>query len=97
MSGAPGVLEDSCYIKRTDAGRRLAIDGNEDALPLGLMNLQLEELHLEDNPLLGLPESLLKESPREILRYYFESRAGDGRPRLDAAQPHRLEAEGEPA
>lgn len=55
-----------------------------ETLPEALRQLPLDELRLEGNPKLGIPESLLKaHQPEEILRYYFESRAEKGRPLLE--------------
>ena len=54
-----------------------------EALPESLRSLKLEALDLQDNPRLGLPESILKRPPEEILRYYFESRAEKGQPLLE--------------
>lgn len=50
-------------------------------LPAWLGELsELKLLALGENPALGIPDSILSSrSPKEILRYYFESRA-DGRP-----------------
>src|SRR5262249_30269967 len=52
-----------------------------ETLPDTLRTLPLQSLHLEGNPDLGLPDSILDRPPEEILRYYFESR--DGRPLLE--------------
>lgn len=54
-------------------------------LPETLRSLPLEEIMLEDNPELGLPESILNRPADEVLRYYFESRADKGRPLLEKA------------
>ena len=40
-------------------------------------------LSLSGNPNLGLPDSIIKSHPVEILRYYFESRNEKGRPLLE--------------
>jgi hypothetical protein len=49
-------------------------------LPTALSELPLQELRLDGNPDLDLPEGILNAHPREVLRYYFESRADDGQP-----------------
>jgi DAPkinase-like Roc (Ras of Complex) protein/Leucine Rich Repeat (LRR) protein len=54
-----------------------------ESLPESLRHLPITELPIEDNPGLGLPESILDRPPQEILRYYFESRAEEGRPLLE--------------
>src|SRR6185436_1200881 len=54
-----------------------------ESLPETLQVLPLKELRLEGNPALCLPESILAASPKEILRYFFESRADDSRPLLE--------------
>ncbi len=60
------------------------LEGNNlEALPNGFQNLSIEEIRLDGNPDLGLPKSLLIRPPKEILRYYFESRAKDGQPLLE--------------
>jgi internalin A len=53
------------------------------SLPESLLNLRIDDLNLKGNPALDLPESILKRPPKEILRYYFESRAGNGQPLLE--------------
>ncbi len=53
------------------------------SLPESLLALPLNDLNLAGNPGLGLPESILKRPAKEILRYYFESRAEEGRPLLE--------------
>src|SRR6266508_1324247 len=53
---------------------------NLQRIPEALRTLSLETLRLDDNPELGLPESVLDRSPQEILRYYFESQGEAGRP-----------------
>lgn len=52
-------------------------------LPAGLNNLPITEILLDNNPSLGLPKSVLKRPPQEVLRYYYESRANDGQPLLE--------------
>jgi internalin A len=52
-------------------------------LPETLRTLPLKTLRLESNPALGLPDSILDRPPKEILRYYFESRDEKGRPLLE--------------
>jgi internalin A len=52
-------------------------------LPSSLSRLKLRELDLDGNPELGLPDSLLRQPPKEVLRYYFESRDEKGRPLLE--------------
>ena len=49
-------------------------------LPTALADLPLQELRLDGNPNLDLPEGILSAHPQEVLRYYFESRADDGQP-----------------
>jgi len=70
-----------------DALRRLAyltLNGNQlETLPRRLGTLPLAVLELDANPALGLPDSILSRSPKEILRYYFESRDEEGRPLLE--------------
>ena len=62
----------------------LWLDGNQlEELPEMLRSLPLEEIALEGNPKLGLPESILNRPADEVLRYYFESRAEKGRPLLE--------------
>ena len=62
----------------------LVLDFNDlIELPESLQTLPLRELDLRANPELGIPTSVLEGSPQEILRYYFESRAEDGRPLLE--------------
>jgi internalin A len=53
------------------------------AIPDGVRHLHLEILSLSDNPELDLPASLAERPAVEILRYYFESRAGRGKPLLE--------------
>jgi internalin A len=58
--------------------------GNQlEELPETLRSLPLEQIALEGNPKLGLPESILRRPADEVLRYYFESRAEKGRPLLE--------------
>lgn len=52
-------------------------------LPKSLASLALIELLLVGNPALTLPKSILRRPPGGILRYYFESRAEEGRPLLE--------------
>ena len=52
-------------------------------LPDTLLDLEFEGLDLFENPGLEIPVSILNASPKEILRYYFESRAGKGRPLME--------------
>jgi internalin A len=54
-----------------------------ESLPETISTLSLRSLRLEKNPRLGLPDSLLNRNPKEILRYYFESRDEKGRPLLE--------------
>ncbi len=54
-----------------------------ETLPETLRTLSLKNLDLHSNPALGLPESILDRSPKEILCYYFESRNEKGRPLLE--------------
>jgi internalin A len=54
-----------------------------EELPETLRSLPLEEIGLDGNPKLGLPESILNRPADEVLRYYFESRAEKGRPLLE--------------
>src|ERR1035438_1474007 len=62
----------------------LAVGGNDLAtLPKSLIGLHLVALVLEGNPRLGIPDSVLKRPPYEILSYYFESQADAGRPLLE--------------
>ena len=56
---------------------------NLEELPRSLLQLQLRRLDLEGNPKLNIPESILRSSPQEILRYYFESRDEKGTPLLE--------------
>jgi len=64
--------------------RILWLQGNKlKGLPTGLRDLQLKELPLNGNPALQLPTSIIERSPEEVLRYYFESRADEGRPLLE--------------
>jgi Leucine-rich repeat (LRR) protein len=53
-----------------------------ETLPETLRQLPLRYLKLHSNPALDLPDSILNRSPKEILRYYFESRKEKGRPLL---------------
>ena len=59
------------------------IQNQLEELPETLRSLPLEHIALEDNPKLGLPESILDRPADEVLRYYFESRAEKGRPLLE--------------
>lgn len=52
-------------------------------LPESLQTLPLRELNLGGNRGLEIPESVRNRSPHEVLRYYFESRAEEGRPLLE--------------
>ena len=54
-----------------------------EELPETLRSLPLEEITLDGNPKLGLPESILYRPADEVLRYYFESRREKGRPLLE--------------
>jgi internalin A len=54
-----------------------------EALPESLLRLPLIGISLSNNTGLGLPESILNRPAKEVLRYYFESRAGEGRPLLE--------------
>jgi internalin A len=54
-----------------------------EELPETLRSLPLEEILLDGNPKLGLPESILRRPAHEVLRYYFGSRAEKGRPLLE--------------
>jgi len=58
-------------------------NNNLKTLPESIRNLPLRALELGGNPELGIPESILKRHPDEILRYYFESREEKGRPLLE--------------
>jgi hypothetical protein len=63
--------------------RLLLLQGNElEELPESVERLTLTRLSLSGNPGLAIPGSILDRRPREILRYYFESRT-DGRPLLE--------------
>lgn len=54
------------------------------ALPESLRNGAAPKLYLQDNPALGIPASILVSgNTREILRYYFESQTGEGKPLLE--------------
>ncbi|MDQ3907911.1 MAG: ADP-ribosylation factor-like protein, partial [Acidobacteriota bacterium] len=54
-----------------------------EELPRSLQELHLLALWLNGNPKLNIPDSILKSSPKEILRYYFESRDEKGAPLLE--------------
>jgi len=54
-----------------------------ETLPETLRTLPLKNLNLNLNPALGLPDSILRRPPEEILRYYFESRDEKGHPLLE--------------
>lgn len=56
-----------------------------ETLPLEILKLPLEDLELGGNPALGIPESLAQKvrSPKEILRYHFESLGEKGTPLLE--------------
>ena len=58
-------------------------DNSLISLPKGLERLPLKAFELFGNPNLGIPSSILSSSPQEILRYYYESRAEEGRPLLE--------------
>jgi internalin A len=51
-----------------------------EELPRSLQRLPLVALRLRGNRKLNLPKSILGRSPKEILRYYFESRDKKGTP-----------------
>ncbi len=55
-----------------------------EELPRSLEQSSLKFLFLAGNPKLSIPESIIStNSANEILRYYFESRAGEGKPLLE--------------
>ncbi|HYO62227.1 MAG TPA: COR domain-containing protein [Pyrinomonadaceae bacterium] len=54
-----------------------------EGLPSSFRKLRLTYLELHGNPKLNIPKSILKRSPDEILRYYFESRQDKGTPLLE--------------
>jgi len=56
---------------------------NLEALPKAFQSLPIVEIRLQNNPELGLPNSILNRPPKEIFRYYFESRKKDGQPLLE--------------
>jgi internalin A len=61
----------------------LVLDHNDlEELPTGILKLPLSTLGITHNPRLRLPDSVLHAPAQEILRYYFESRAG-GAPLLE--------------
>jgi internalin A len=65
-------------------GLRVLMANNNrlESLPESLLGLPLDVLDLDLNPALGLPRSIISCPPEQILRYYFESRAEEGRPLL---------------
>jgi len=64
--------------------KTLDLAGNDlTALPESLQHIKLLNIYLAGNDALGIPQSILNRAAGEILRYYFESRAEDGRPLLE--------------
>src|SRR5258705_2346056 len=63
--------------------RGLGLTNNRlEKLPSVLRELRIRELHLDGNPKLDIPQSIISNPMRaeEILRYYFESRDEKGNP-----------------
>ncbi|HLL77508.1 MAG TPA: COR domain-containing protein [Pyrinomonadaceae bacterium] len=54
-----------------------------EELPKSLTELPLRRLYVRENLKLNIPESVLSGSPKEILRYYFETRDEKGTPLLE--------------